>query len=202
MRKVCFGLAAGSFVAAAWSYFVHHPKLAIILLVLTLILLGLPFFLRLRTPFRGALSTAGLPSTNQVMKQKSIRDDDLLRFEQEILRLVNDARRSANASCLAMHGPLLADARARSKRISVRWRIFPELLRNRLQQRDRYASGLEVTSVRSKSKPEDIVGSWLRRKPYRDALLSGNYGLAATGVVCEAKGQRICVTILLAEIDL
>ncbi len=204
MRWILLFSAIVAAVISAIEFWHRHigwgfwwAAVAIILLLLALLL---PF-LKLFAPFRNTVAFAGLPGPRRTGKQKSVRDEDLLRFEGELLRLVNEVRRSHGASQVSVHGPLLAEARSHSAEVSVRWRLFPSSLRRRLDRRDQFRAGLELVAVRSRTTPAELVDRWMRRRRTRIALLSGDYGVGAAGIVRESRTPLSCVTLILAELQ-
>lgn len=155
----------------------------------------LPLF----TPFIKRVAMGGFASSDSGARQTTTQDDDLLRFETDLLRLVNEDRAQFGGSQVSLHGNLLAEARARSRAISRRWRVFQVSLRQRIDVRGRYSSAVEVQAVRTSASPKAVLQQWLTKRSYRQLIRSEGYDLGAVGVVREVGGDRYAVTLLLAQ---
>jgi hypothetical protein len=167
----------------------------LMLLALVLVVRGLREGKRAKRP----IALAGLPSScSSSVARPTSGQLDLLRFELEVLRLVNDARRHYGVHSLTLHGPLLAEARRHSSDTSRNWHCFRLGLAARMRQRGRFSSGLEVVSVLRLGTPEAVLGRWMARRKIRRALLSGSLELGAVGCSLDLSTSRGCVTLLLA----
>jgi uncharacterized protein YkwD len=191
----------GALISVA-LFLIHLPVLALCVALLAILCLvsgliadGLVAF----SPFIDRVAMAGLANPRPGTHQSITKDDDLHRFETDLLRLINAERAKFAASQVSLHGTLLAEARARSLAISRRWRIFQVCLRQRLNNRGHYCSALEVMAVRTNTSPTEVLQQWLAKRRYRVAIRSGAFELGAVGVVREVGDHRYAVTLLLAQ---
>lgn len=206
MRPFIFALSA-SISAIALSQLLqgkHASGICLLTIALLMFLLALllPRLMRIWSPFNGPIGMAGLASAHSSPVRHDSRDTgNLLRFELDVLRLVNEVRSARGVSEVGLHGPLLAESRESSARVARSWRFFPDCLRTRMLRRGHFCSGLEIASVLDVHSARSVVDRWMRRRRSRAALLGPGYDVGAVGLTVESKTQRGCVTVLLGRLQ-
>ena len=151
-------------------------------------------------PFGTRISSAGLPSSSGNLGHKRLPSDDCLRFEHEVLRLVNVNREAYGIPAVSLCAPLLAESRQVCSRAVIRWRWQRNAFVKRVTNRGNFEAAAEIVSFTKSDSPANIVSRWMAVRRLRNCVLSPNLELGAVGLVLDEASRYRCITLMMARL--
>ncbi len=123
---------------------------------------------------RGWHKSRGVSSTSAPAAPKERRGN---RFEEEVLRLVNDIRRRAGLSALRATSRLMDSALEHTKFMARRRRL------------QHTTASVAENIAFGQSSPAEVVRSWMKSSGHRRNILNPNYKVTGVAAVADASGR-------------